>query len=228
MASVDLTRRAEIGRAKRARTRERLISAAIALLSRSESVSVDDIVAAAGVAKGTFYVHFEDVDALWTELADRFAHNLDALLQPRRLALTNPLERVAYGCAAFLETSRRDKTWAAMAARAASRRPDFGAVARGRLLEDLRAVPVAGLQPEIAAEMVAGVILRVGPMLADLPPDAVEATVSAILRALGASPVRAVALASEAVCRTREDIDAQEPSASKLANGLMSRLPPQT
>lgn len=215
MASVDLARRAEIGREKRARTRERLISAATALLSRSESVPVDEIVAAAGVAKGTFYVHFEDVDALWTELADRFAQDLDELLQPRRLALTDPLHRVAYGCAAFLETSRRDRTWGAMAARATLRRPDFAAAARARLLEDIAADPAAVLPPEIAAEMVAGVILRVGPTLAGRAPDAVEVTVAAILRALGVSAAHAVRLAKEASTAAREDIDAQKPSASK-------------
>jgi AcrR family transcriptional regulator len=214
MASVDLARRAEIGREKRARTRERLISAATALLSRSQSVSVDEIVAAAGVAKGTFYVHFEDVDTLWTELADRFAHDLDELLQPRRLALTDPLRRVAYGCAAFLETSRRDRTWGAMAARAALRRPDFAAAARARLLEDIAAVPAAGLAPEIAAEMVAGVILRVGPTLAGRAQDVVEATVAAILRALGVSAAHAARLAKDASTAAREDIDAQKPIAS--------------
>ena len=122
MAVVDLERRAEIGREKRARTRERLIAAAAEewrALTRDEKISIDGFVAAAGVAKGTFYVHFEDIDALWAELAERLARDYDELLQPRRLSLREPLERVAYGCAAFLEKGRRNPLWAAMTARAA-------------------------------------------------------------------------------------------------------------
>src|SRR4051812_23423677 len=126
MAVIDLKRRAQIGREKRARTRERLLAAAAEVFAYSDrdNVSIDEIAAAAGVAKGTFYVHFEDADALWSELADRLAREYDELLQPRRMALSDPFERIAYGCAAFLEKSRRNPAWAAIAARAALKRPD--------------------------------------------------------------------------------------------------------
>ena len=221
MAAVDLARRAEIGREKRARTRERLLAAASGVLSRAggESVSVDEIVAAAGVAKGTFYVHFEDVDALWAELAERFTRDFDELLQPRRLALKGALERVAYGCAAFLEKGRRDPTWATMVARAALKRADFGAAARARLLEDLSsalaAAPVCGLPLDVASEMVAGIVLRVGPRLPGHPPESVEAAVAAILRAIGVIPARAAALAAEAAKSALMDMEAREPEAAK-------------
>ena len=63
MANVDPIRRAEIGREKRTRTRAQLIAAARSLFARQavESVTVDDVVREAGLAKGTFYVHFEDL-----------------------------------------------------------------------------------------------------------------------------------------------------------------------
>jgi AcrR family transcriptional regulator len=221
MASVDLARRAEIGKAKRARTRERLISAASAALGRldRESVSVDEIVAAAGVAKGTFYVHFEDVEALWAELAERLTRDFDELLQPRRMALKGALDRVAYGCAAFLEKGRRDPAWATMVARAARKRPGFGAVARARLSEDLgsalAALSASGLQPEIASEMVSGIVLRVGSLLPGQAPELVEASVAAILRAVGVNSASAAALAAEAAKRARIDIDVRETEIAK-------------
>ncbi len=56
MARINLERRAEIGREKRARTKAQLIAAAKALFSTRawESVTVDELVDEAGVAKGTF------------------------------------------------------------------------------------------------------------------------------------------------------------------------------
>jgi AcrR family transcriptional regulator len=219
MAVVDLERRAEIGREKRARTRERLLVAAAAAFARSdrEKISVDEIVAAAGVAKGTFYVHFEDIDALWAELAERLTRDYDELLQPRRLSLGEPLERVAYGCAAFLEKGRRNSLWAAMTARAALKRPDFAASARARLLEDLDAVlsvaPVAGLRPELAAEIVSGIVLRAAPLLAGGDAKWVDAAVGAILRAVGTPPARAAKTASKAADQARADLAAQEQAA---------------
>ena len=61
MVRIDLARRAQIGRDRRARTRAELMQAARRLYAaRSfDSVTVDDVVNAAEVAKGTFYVHFD-------------------------------------------------------------------------------------------------------------------------------------------------------------------------
>jgi AcrR family transcriptional regulator len=66
MAKVDIARRAQIGQEKRARTRAALVAAAKSFfaLRSIESVTIDEIVVEAGLAKGTFYTHFEDLDAL--------------------------------------------------------------------------------------------------------------------------------------------------------------------
>src|SRR5271169_1657976 len=100
MARVDLARRAQIGRDRSARTRAELIEAARGLYAARnfDSVTVDEVVDAAGVAKGTFYVHFESLADLQSAIADELAHEFDELLQPRRLALDDPVERIAAGC----------------------------------------------------------------------------------------------------------------------------------
>ena len=56
MARIDLARRAQIGRDRSARTRAELIAAARSLFAARPvgQVTVADVVAAAGVAKGTF------------------------------------------------------------------------------------------------------------------------------------------------------------------------------
>ena len=93
MAKVNLERRAEIGQEKRARTRAQLLAAASALFAKRSwaSVTIDDLVREAGVAKGTFYVHFEDMHALTIAVADELIRSFDELIQPRRAATSDPL-----------------------------------------------------------------------------------------------------------------------------------------
>ncbi|MEL6618497.1 MAG: TetR/AcrR family transcriptional regulator [Pseudomonadota bacterium] len=56
--------------ARTLKTRAKLIDAAKALVAASdyESLRVEDVVQRAGVAKGTFFAHFQDKDALMDEL----------------------------------------------------------------------------------------------------------------------------------------------------------------
>ena len=57
-----MTRRAEIGRERRARMRGRLIEAAARVMADhgTENATIDIFIRAAGVARGTFYNHFRD------------------------------------------------------------------------------------------------------------------------------------------------------------------------
>jgi AcrR family transcriptional regulator len=92
MAKVNLERRAEIGREKRARTKAQLVTAAKALFSQRpwESVTIDEAVNEAGVAKGTFYGHFNDLDELAAAVADELVQSFDELIQPQRLSIADP------------------------------------------------------------------------------------------------------------------------------------------
>ena len=89
MANIDPIRRAEIGREKRARTRAQLVAAASAQFARRavESVIVDDVIREAGVAKGTFYIHFKDLHALIASVAEDMLRSIDDLLQPVRITI---------------------------------------------------------------------------------------------------------------------------------------------
>ena len=60
MAKIDMARRAEIGRERRAKTRAQLVEAGAMLLAERppEAITVDAVVDAASVAKGTFYLSF--------------------------------------------------------------------------------------------------------------------------------------------------------------------------
>jgi len=166
MAKVDLARRAQIGQEKRARTHAALVTAAKSLfaLRSIESVTIDEIVAEAGLAKGTFYTHFDDLDALTAAVADELVAAFDDLMQPARLAIADPLDRIAFGCNAFIEKALEDPGWAQVVTRMARFRPAVGEGTRSRLLEDLRRAlkNAAGPapSPDLALEIVVGLMLQ--------------------------------------------------------------------
>ena len=97
MAKIDLARRAEIGREKRAKTRAQIVGAGLMLLAERppEALTIDNIVEAAGVAKGTFYYHFQSIEELVAAVGAELADSFDELLAPSRLDEVQP--RRAHG-----------------------------------------------------------------------------------------------------------------------------------
>jgi AcrR family transcriptional regulator len=193
MANIDPIRRAEIGREKRARTRAQLLAAAGALFARQavESVTVDDVIREAGVAKGTFYVHFKDLQALIASVADELVTSIDDFLQPVRLSIEDPAQRIAYGCSCFIDKALSDPGWAALTARMAATVAKGGSVARRHLYEDLKQnakrLPRDGMSAELSLEIVVGILLQVLSAIAEgrLSLRHREGALAAILRAIG-------------------------------------------
>lgn len=208
MARVDLARRAQIGRDRSARTRMELMAAARRLYAARpfDQVTVDDVVAAAGVAKGTFYVHFESLAELQNIIAEELARELDELLQPRRLALDDPIERIAAGCAVFIGQALSDPAWGALVARGAAAMSNFASTARKRLNEDIghaaRDKRLA-VTPELAFDFVIAMVLRAMQSASQkrLAANQAPAVVAAILRAIGVAPDKASTIAQRAATR---------------------------
>jgi len=204
MAKINLERRAEIGREKRARTKAQLIAAAKALFSRGpwEAVTVDEVVNEAGVAKGTFYGHFNDLSQLAAAVADELIQSFDEFIQPQRLTISDPLVRVAFGCDAFIAKALEDRSWASLVARMARSHPAVGQGARSRLSEDVREAlkqsPQAGFSLELGLEVALGIVLQVAAAVGDgrLEERDRAAAVRSILAALGASKQDAESIVS--------------------------------
>jgi AcrR family transcriptional regulator len=190
MARIDLARRAEIGREKRARTRVQIVDAGLILLADRppEALTVDSIVEAAGVAKGTFYYHFQSVDELAAAVGVKLADTFDELLARSRLDQPDPIERIAFAFTRFLEKATSDPVWARLVVRSAQApagirenlKADLAqAIAEGKLsIEDV----------ELAADIVVGVWLQVtrGTLERRAAPDLAGQALDAALRALGA------------------------------------------
>jgi AcrR family transcriptional regulator len=140
LAKIDLGRRAEIGRQRRANTRAQLIAAARFLFtSRSiASVTVEDVTRQARLSKGAFYSHFRRLDHLWAAVAAELAAAFEEVVDAKRPDVADPVEGTALGCAAFIGEAQRDPTWGALIARGAWVFPAVATAVRERLHRNLR------------------------------------------------------------------------------------------
>ena len=195
MARIDLARRAEIGREKRARTRAQILEAAEMLLAERplEAITVDAVVDAAGVAKGTFYYHFQSMEDLAAAVGEKLGESFDELLAPARLGHRDPIERISFGFTQFLAKAIADPVWARLVVQSAQAPTDFARGIRENLKSDLSEAKAQGRltvqDVELAADIVMGIWLQVtrGTLQRRAAPDFAERTLDAMLRALGAS-----------------------------------------
>jgi AcrR family transcriptional regulator len=88
---------------RRQRTRDALVGAGRRLYARRplDSVSIDELVAAAGVGKGSFYNHFTDRDALAAAVMLQIRAELDQRVRDTNTGITDPAVRVARALATY-------------------------------------------------------------------------------------------------------------------------------
>jgi AcrR family transcriptional regulator len=206
MARVNLQRRAAIGEAKRARTRAAILDAARARYAApvNDSITVEAVTQAAGLAKGTFYLHFQDLAALEAELGEALIVDLDERLQPARLVVDDPLTRMATAVTILLRDLAAAPAQARLAARAVGAIPNVGRSAQARLRQDLAGAQSAGLLAVGSASLAARIVVALVEQAArDFGAGRIDATavpdiVRAILRAVGCAPDDAAERADEA------------------------------
>jgi AcrR family transcriptional regulator len=195
MGKINLDRRAEIGREKRARTRAQIVEAGLVLLADRppEALTVDAIVEAAGVAKGTFYYHFQSVEELIATVGASLADSFDELLAPSRLGEPDPIVRMSLAFMKFLEKAINDPLWGRLVVRSAQAPAGFDPGVRENLKADLAEAIAQGRlaiqDVELAADIVIGIWLQVtrGSLERRTSPELSRQTLDAVLRALGAS-----------------------------------------
>src|SRR5271165_3388044 len=146
MAKVNLARRAEIGRERKERTRQALLTAARSLYAERQlsRVTVDDVVARAGLAKGTFYYHFDDLSEILNELTLELAAELARSLALLRMPLASPMARIARAVDGHLRHVANDPEWGRIIVHAAWSFPRTAIPNRPDLIEDLQLAQQAG------------------------------------------------------------------------------------
>jgi AcrR family transcriptional regulator len=196
MARIDLARRAEIGREKRARTRAQIVEAGTVLLAERppEALTVDAVVEAAGVAKGTFYYHFQSIEELAAAVGEKLGETFDELLAPARLSQPDPIARMSFALTQFLTKAIGDPVWARLVIQSAQAPTEFLRSVRSNLKADLTEAKAQGRMVvqdvELAADIVVGIWLQVmrGTLQRRPAPDLAHHALDAVLRAIGASP----------------------------------------
>jgi len=98
---------------KSARTRARLMDAAVQLFARDgfEAASVNEIARVADVANGTFYVHFRDKDEIAAAVAFRIAEGVVRQLDDAMAEVTDAVDRVSLGTRRFVGLAASVPDW---------------------------------------------------------------------------------------------------------------------
>ena len=90
-----------------------------------EALTVDAVVEAAGVAKGTFYYHFQSMEELAAAVGEKLEESFDELLAPARLGLPDPIARISFAFTQFLEKAIADPVWARLVVQSAQAPTEF-------------------------------------------------------------------------------------------------------
>jgi AcrR family transcriptional regulator len=186
-------------RGKSARTRARLMDAAVEVFARHgiEAASVNEIAQAADVANGTFYNHFKDKDEIVGVVAFAIAGDVARRLDEAMHGLEDAAERTSFATRQFVELATSAPEWGRALVRAVWYLPELrravSAYARADIERGVRAglfkVEVDDLLVDLFASMVVTtVFLRLeGEQGADAGARAAEHQ----LRMLGVPPARA-------------------------------------
>jgi AcrR family transcriptional regulator len=109
----DASHRAQVGAARRARTRKRLLLAALTLFGRPQgrNTRIEDVCRRAQVARGTFYNHFDDLADLLEALCDALTAEFDAAVHATFGQFGTPAQRTAVAIRYYLHAPRIDARW---------------------------------------------------------------------------------------------------------------------
>ncbi len=121
-----------IGALKREKTRLRLIESALKVFAEKgpDAPLIDDFIAAAGVARGTFYNYFRTTAELLSAVAAESSDEVLGVIDPVVRRIEDPAVRVVTGVRLYMEMAVRYPLWGAFITRVGTKRGS-----RGRLLD---------------------------------------------------------------------------------------------
>lgn len=172
-----------------------------------ESVSIDEIVDIADVAKGSFYNHFSDKDALAQAIVELVGGDCEFHIQSANRAIEDPALRVARAIGVMIRYALDHPERVQSVINLSERKTDAASPLNRGLQYDLVDGLSKGRFHEIDLEtgtlVVLGMITvtlrhRVESGTATTAPEATERVAAAVLRGLGLSPDEARALGKDA------------------------------
>lgn len=145
-----------------ARTHAALVAAGFELLVERpiDAIAIDEVVARAGVAKGSFFNHFPDKQHFAEAIASEVRLELEALVTRANSAVTDPVKRIAGGMrvAADFALNHPKRTAVLLRSHASSTARDHP-LNKG-LVDDFKAAVDAGMVRQEAAD--SGVLYWLG------------------------------------------------------------------
>lgn len=194
------------GRAER--TREALIRAGRKLFAEQpvDAVAIDDIVRAADVAKGSFYNHFPDKDALVRSVTGEIRAGVERAVGRANAGVDDPARRVARALCVYIRYAIDDPVRASVLVRVYSGLTAMDAPLNSGLVQDVSDGLAGGRF--MVATVEAGVLLIMGvgtvSLIRTIPERTLATTVSfsqqmasLLLRGLGVSSLEAETIAAQ-------------------------------
>ncbi|MCU6497013.1 TetR/AcrR family transcriptional regulator [Rugamonas sp. A1-17] len=184
--------RTRVAAERRGKTRARLLESALHVFSRKGPQAViDDVIAQAGMARGSFYNYFRTNEELLAALASELNNELIRAIDPLVQGLDDPAERVARGARMQLHAITQFPYLGAFISRLPFPTANSSLLGLRVLTRDI-ALGIAAqrfrqIQSRVAIDLVAGVVLSAAYALAcePLPADYPEQSVCQMLRGLG-------------------------------------------
>ncbi len=202
---------------RRLKTRAALLAAGRTLLAARDidGVSVDEIVAAADVAKGSFYNHFSDKDMFARAIGGAVRLQVEQAVAAANAGVTDPAAVVARALCVFLRFAieHRDSAqvlWRLNPGSTMAEAPINRAL-REDLARGIRAGRFKGIDVEIGALLVMGaVVIGTRHVLEErvvtAPLSIAAGMAGGMLRALGVSPAQAASTARAAARDVFRDV----------------------
>lgn len=111
---IDLERRAEIARERKARTRANILASAFDIFGEEYGLysRIEDIAEKAGITRQTLYHHFTGIEELREALTYEVTHDFLTQVSITGSRLNDPREHASVAIRMYLERARRDRRWA--------------------------------------------------------------------------------------------------------------------
>lgn len=130
-----------------ARTRSALLAAGLELLAARpiDAISIDELVARAGVAKGSFFNHFEDKPGFAMAVARHVRSALEARVGTANAGVDDPVMRLAGGMRVGIEFALEDRERAIIMLRGLQEATGIDHELNRGIRADIQALAAAGL-----------------------------------------------------------------------------------
>ena len=195
--------RTRVAAKRREKTRARLLESALLVFAqKGPGAVIEDVIAHAGMARGSFYNYFRTNEELLAAVANEINEELLRAIDPVVLGCDDPAERIACGTRLMLHAARRFPLYGSFMARLPFPAANSSLLGTHFLARDVGAGMEAGrfgdIGQRVGSDMLAGLVLSAAYSVAREPlePDYPDASARAMLRALGLDEAEAARLAA--------------------------------